>query len=45
MPVPLKMPQLGLTMIEGKITRWLKQEGDTVEADEAILEIETDKIN
>ena len=45
MPVPLKMPQLGLTMTEGKITRWLKQEGDTVEADEAILEIETDKIN
>ena len=45
MPVPLKMPQLGLTMTEGKITRWLKQEGDTVEADEAVLEIETDKIN
>ena len=45
MAVPLKMPQLGLTMTEGKITRWLKQEGDTVEADEAILEIETDKIN
>ena len=45
MPVPLKMPQLGLTMTEGKITRWLKQEGDTVEADEALLEIETDKIN
>ena len=45
MPVPLKMPQLGLTMTEGKITRWLKQEGDTVAADEAILEIETDKIN
>ena len=45
MPVPLKMPQLGLTMTEGKITRWLKQEGDAVEADEAILEIETDKIN
>ena len=39
MPVPLKMPQLGLTMTEGKITRWLKQEGDTVAADEAILEI------
>ena len=45
MPVPLKMPQLGLTMTEGRITRWLKQEGDSVEADEAILEIETDKIN
>ncbi len=45
MPVPLKMPQLGLTMTAGTITRWLKQEGDTVEADEAILEIETDKIN
>lgn len=45
MPVPLKMPQLGLTMTEGKITRWLKQEGDSVEADEALLEIETDKIN
>ena len=45
MPVPLKMPQLGLTMTEGKVTRWLKQEGDAVKSGEAILEIETDKIN
>ena len=45
MPVPMKMPQLGITMTEGKIVRWLKQEGDPVKADQTILEIETDKIN
>lgn len=39
------MPKLGLTMTHGKITRWLKKEGDRVLVNEAVLEIETDKIN
>lgn len=39
------MPKLGLTMTEGKITRWLKKEGEHVSVGEPIVEIETDKIN
>jgi pyruvate dehydrogenase E2 component (dihydrolipoamide acetyltransferase) len=38
------MPKWGLTMKEGKLTRWLKQEGESVEAGEALFEVETDKI-
>ncbi len=38
-----RMPQLGSTMEEGTILRWLKQEGDKVKAGEILLEIETDK--
>lgn len=38
------MPKWGLTMKEGKIARWLKNEGDTVAAGEPLLEVETDKI-
>src|SRR5437763_15831173 len=37
------MPQLGETVSEGTIITWLKSEGDTVLADEILLEIETDK--
>ena len=40
----LKMPQLGLTMEEGTVTQWLKREGDSIRASEAILEITTDKL-
>lgn len=39
------MPRLGLTMIEGTIIRWLKKEGDKVEAGEPIIEINSDKSN
>ena len=39
------MPQLGETVVEGTITRWLKQEGETVEADEALVEVSTDKVD
>lgn len=39
------MPQLGLTMEEGTIERWLKKEGDEVEEGEIILEIMTDKVS
>jgi len=39
------MPQLGTTTVEGKITVWLKQEGDRVVKGEPLFEIETDKAN
>jgi pyruvate dehydrogenase E2 component (dihydrolipoamide acetyltransferase) len=39
------MPKLGLTMTEGTIERWLKQEGDRVEKGEPLVEIITEKIN
>lgn len=38
------MPQLGLTMEEGTVSKWIKGEGDAVKAGEAILEITTDKL-
>jgi pyruvate dehydrogenase E2 component (dihydrolipoamide acetyltransferase) len=38
------MPKLGLTMDEGTILSWLKSEGDTVRAGEALLSVETDKV-
>lgn len=44
MAVEVKMPQLGLTMEEGTVTRWVKQEGDAVKVGEVILEITTDKL-
>ena len=44
MAVEVKMPQLGLTMEEGTVTKWLKQEGDPVKAGDALLEITTDKL-
>ncbi|HEX6676032.1 MAG TPA: 2-oxoglutarate dehydrogenase, E2 component, dihydrolipoamide succinyltransferase, partial [Actinomycetes bacterium] len=39
------MPELGESITEGTITRWLKQEGDRVEADEPLFEISTDKVD
>lgn len=39
------MPELGETVSEGTITRWLKKEGDPIEADEALLEVSTDKVD
>lgn len=40
----IKMPQLGLTMEEGTIEKWLKRVGDPVKKGEAVLEISTDKL-
>jgi 2-oxoglutarate dehydrogenase E2 component (dihydrolipoamide succinyltransferase) len=45
MAVSVTMPQLGESVTEGTITRWLKQEGDRVEADEPLLEVSTDKVD
>lgn len=45
MAKPIQMPSLSPTMKEGKLTRWLKKEGDKVSSGQAIAEIETDKSN
>jgi pyruvate dehydrogenase E2 component (dihydrolipoamide acetyltransferase) len=39
------MPQLGESVTEGTVTRWLKKEGERVEADEPLLEVSTDKVD
>ena len=39
------VPVLGESITEATIAKWLKKEGDPVEADEAIVELETDKVN
>lgn len=44
MATMIRMPQLGLTMEEGTIDRWIKQEGETVKKGEILLEITTDKL-
>jgi 2-oxoglutarate dehydrogenase E2 component (dihydrolipoamide succinyltransferase) len=41
----LKMPKLGESITEATITKWLKQEGDSIELDDPILEIATDKVD
>jgi pyruvate dehydrogenase E2 component (dihydrolipoamide acetyltransferase) len=45
MSVPVSMPQLGESVTEGTVTRWLKKEGEHVEADEPLLEVSTDKVD
>ena len=43
--VDVVMPQMGVSVSEGTITKWLKSEGEQVEADEPLLEISTDKVD
>jgi pyruvate dehydrogenase E2 component (dihydrolipoamide acetyltransferase) len=43
--IDVVMPQMGVSVSEGTITKWLKQEGEQVAADEALLEISTDKVD
>ena len=43
--IDVVMPQMGVSVSEGTITKWLKQEGESVAADEALLEISTDKVD
>ncbi|MDX6508866.1 MAG: hypothetical protein QOG81_618 [Gaiellaceae bacterium] len=43
--IDVVMPQMGVSVSEGTITKWLKQEGEEVAADEALLEISTDKVD
>ena len=45
MPTSVTMPQLGESVTEGTVTRWLKQEGEEVQADEPLLEVSTDKVD
>src|SRR3954470_5308822 len=45
MPVSVTMPQLGESVTEGTVTRWLKKEGEHVETDEPLLEVSTDKVD
>src|SRR5688572_13137002 len=42
---PIVMPQMGESITEGTVSKWLKQVGDTVEKDEPLLEISTDKVD
>ncbi|WP_127845770.1 dihydrolipoamide acetyltransferase family protein [Psychroflexus aestuariivivens] len=43
--IELKLPKMGESVAEATITSWLKEVGDTIEADEAVLEIATDKVD
>ena len=45
MPTDVIMPQMGESIFEGTITRWLKKPGDRVEKDEPLFEISTDKVD
>jgi len=45
MPTPVIMPQMGESIVEGTITKWLKQIGDAVEKDEPLFEISTDEVD
>ena len=43
--VEIIMPKMGESVAEATIIKWLKQEGDKIEAEEAVLEIATDKVD
>src|SRR5215472_13787832 len=45
MPVDVIMPQMGESIFEGTITKWLKKPGEKVERDEPLFEISTDKVD
>src|SRR2546426_7892845 len=45
MAVDIVMPQMGESIFEGTITKWLKKPGDKVERDEPLFEISTDKVD
>ena len=45
MPIPIVVPQLGESVVEGTVGKWLKKEGEKVAKDEPLVEIMTDKIN
>ncbi|HEY7294052.1 MAG TPA: biotin/lipoyl-containing protein, partial [Dehalococcoidia bacterium] len=45
MAAEVRMPQLGESVTEGTVVRWLKQPGDHVALDESLAEIETEKVN
>ena len=45
MPKEIIMPKLGESVVEGVIGKWLKAEGDFVDEDEPLVEVDTDKVN
>src|SRR5881394_2496647 len=45
MPIDVVMPQMGESIAEGTVVKWLKKPGDKVERDEPLLEISTDKVD
>ena len=45
MPTEVVMPQMGESITEGTLTKWLKQPGEAVERDEPLFEISTDKVD
>jgi len=45
MPIPIIMPQMGESVVEGTISKWHKKEGENVKKDEPLVEIMTDKVN
>src|ERR1700731_1864309 len=45
MPTEIVMPQMGESIFEGTITKWLKKPGDKVQRDEPLFEISTDKVD
>src|SRR5688572_21358021 len=45
MPTPVVMPQMGESVAEGTIVRWIKKVGDAVDRDEPLFEISTDKVD
>jgi len=45
MATSIRMPQLGESVVEGTIARWLKAEGQTIARDEPLVEVITDKVN
>lgn len=45
MAIEIRVPTLGESVVEASIGRWLKQVGDTIKMDEALVELETDKVN
>src|SRR5258707_1960047 len=45
MPTDIIMPQMGESIVEGTITKWLKKPGDKIQRDEPLFEISTDKVD
>ena len=45
MPVEIRVPQMGESVVEATIARWLKNVGDKVAEGEAVVELETDKVS
>ena len=45
MPTDVIMPQMGESIVEGTLTKWLKKPGDKIQRDEPLFEISTDKVD